>query len=44
MNPFEKAPGKPEKVDVECTICKGTGKKDDKDCRPCSGTGRIRTS
>ena len=44
MNSFEKAPGKPEKVDVKCTHCNGTGKKDDKDCRPCSGTGRVRTS
>lgn len=44
MNPFERPPGKPEKVEVNCYQCNGTGKKDDKPCSRCHGRGKIMTT
>lgn len=44
-NPFEKAPGKPEKGVKTCPFCGGSGKdsKGEK-CRPCNGSGQIKVS
>lgn len=43
-NPFEKAPGQPEKPRLRiCPYCNGKLKdKDGKTCKPCNGTGKIR--
>ncbi len=43
-NPFEKAPGQPEKPRIiTCPHCGGKGKdKDGKACKPCNGTGKKR--
>lgn len=43
-NPFERAPGQPEKPRiVTCPHCGGKGEdKDGKTCRPCDGTGKVR--
>lgn len=46
-NPFEKAPGKPEKGVKTCPFCGGSGKdKNNKDekCRPCNGSGQLKVS
>jgi DnaJ-class molecular chaperone len=43
-NPFEKAPGQPEKPKiVTCPQCGGKGHdKDGKTCKRCNGSGKVR--